>query len=124
MINDKKTAWGCVCCNRTTGTLHEIFHGTSNRKISVKYNLQVPLCPVCHTVAHCRELLNGYSPLLKFRHGDKSISKKKTQEYLCNKIGISRDRTSLAVNRMHDEDIEYLEKIAKQCANSIKNYEV
>ena len=124
MKNNKKTLWTCACgCNRATTTLHEIMHGWSARKISIKYNLQVPLHPTCHAVAHTRELLTGYTPLLKLR-SESGLDKKLIQSHLCDAIGIDRDRTSLAVNRMNDEDVEYLEKISKKCCIAIDNMRI
>ena len=123
MINDKKTTWHCAVCNRYTNVLHEAFFGSSLRKISIEYDLQVPLCPICHTVAHTRDLLHGCTPLAEMRNKN-GLDKKMIQSYLCDKLGIDRDRTSLAVNRMNDEDIEYLEKISKKCYTAIDNMRV
>ena len=120
MINKHKKMYSCPVCNRNTVTLHEIFYGTSNRKISIEYNLQVPLCPICHYVSHTRELLNGYSPLTEFRTIE-GLNKVMIQTELCRHLGIDRDKTSLAVNT---NDTEYLESISGECEKKIKSWEI
>jgi hypothetical protein len=110
-----KEVYKCPECQRLTSTKHEIFFGTSARKISIKYSLQVPLCLVCHTVAHTRELLNGYSPLLECRTKD-GLNKVMIQKRLCGHLGIDRDKVSLAVNT---NDYDYLEKIKPVCEGAI-----
>ena len=52
MKNTKHIIFRCVECKKQTQTLHEIFFGHGCRKISVEYNLQVPLCEDCHRKPH------------------------------------------------------------------------
>ena len=119
MINKHNIMWRCPC-GRNTNILHEIFYGTSARKISIEYNIQIPLCPVCHTVAHTRELLNGFSPLLACRTKD-GLNKVMIQTKLCDKLGINRNKTSLAVNTY---DLYYLNNIKNKCLGMIKTFEI
>ena len=56
MIN-KNTIFRCILCTHHTTILHEVFPGRGNRKPCIEYNVQVPLCPECHTKAHAT-----YSP--------------------------------------------------------------
>lgn len=38
----------CVECGKKGINKHEIFYGTSNRKLSIKYGLVIPLCQAYH----------------------------------------------------------------------------
>lgn len=50
----------CYICGRPRQSIHHVFFGTANRKISDKNGFIVPLCNDCHTgpygVHHNREL--------------------------------------------------------------------
>ena len=116
MINKHKTLYSCVACGRNTVTYHEPFPGSSRKKTCEKYNIQTPLCYTCHLSAHSRTLLQGHSPLEQFKEKKYDI-----QVYLCDKLGIDRDKTSLAINNL---DTEYLESINGVCEQAINGYEV
>lgn len=50
----------CYICGRSDIHIHEMVHGTANRKLSIKYGLVIPLC-----VAHHYEVHNSNSELDK-----------------------------------------------------------
>lgn len=41
----------CILCGRDKDHLHEVFFG-SNRLISIKYGLVIPVCHKCHSMIH------------------------------------------------------------------------
>ena len=42
----------CMLCEKNAVNKHEIFFGTGQRKISMKYGLVIPLCYQCHLRMH------------------------------------------------------------------------
>jgi hypothetical protein len=38
----------CAICGRPFAELHEVFHGTADRRLSQQYGMQVRLCPEHH----------------------------------------------------------------------------
>lgn len=49
---DKNTTYYCFGCGSFTSVLHEIIYGNLYRRLSIEYNIQLPLCTVCHHEAH------------------------------------------------------------------------
>ena len=41
----------CIVCGKPKGHLHEVFFG-SNRQISMRYGLVIPVCFKCHRIIH------------------------------------------------------------------------
>ena len=41
----------CIVCGKPKEHLHEVFFG-SNRQVSIKYGLVIPVCNVCHRMMH------------------------------------------------------------------------
>jgi hypothetical protein len=104
MINKpKKYKWKCAGkgCYAITTVLHEIFHGSANREISEDFNLQVPLCYVCHLEPHrsFRDTPKEHFELLKI--------------YYCEWLGIDYNKALLAVNDRFNRD--YLHQVKEQC---------
>ena len=101
MKQNKNTSYSCVMCGKPTTTLHEIFYGTADRKMSIKYNLQVPLCHICHGIAH--------------------TEKQKYQEIFCEKHGIKWDCTLWIVNKVLIWNLMVLSKL---CAKNLGSWKV
>ena len=38
----------CRYCGTPYASTHEVYEGTGRRQISIKYKMQVKLCPICH----------------------------------------------------------------------------
>lgn len=75
----KNKIYICQLCNKKyTSTLHEIWGGNLYRKLSIKYNFQVPLCVECHQKAH--------------------QEKEFYQVYFCSKLDINFQAARLAFN--------------------------
>lgn len=100
---NKNISYSCVLCGCTTNTLHEIFYNTANRKISIEYNLQTPLCNKCHIKVH--------------------MKKKMWQFGLCLKLEIDYNMTKRRINNFK-ENKEYFEGIKDKCLEKIKSWEV
>ena len=105
MKKNKNISYYCQgeCEETTTNTLHEVIYGSCNRKLCIKYNLQIPLCLKCHEKVH--------------REMPKIVSMK----LFCLKLGIDYDKTRLSVNKL---DYKYLEGIADQCKDKLKGWQV
>ena len=41
----------CIVCGKTKEHLHEVFFG-SNRQVSIRYGLVIPVCSKCHRIIH------------------------------------------------------------------------
>jgi hypothetical protein len=92
MKSSKKITYECAVCGGPTSILHELIYGNGNRKVSEEYNIQAPLCMVCHGAAHDKWTPHGHSPLYRFRMaGDqtkkivldvKAIARHLCEEYL------------------------------------------
>ena len=41
----------CYICGRNRECLHEVFYGTANRKLSIKYGMVIPLCNFHHNMS-------------------------------------------------------------------------
>jgi hypothetical protein len=72
MKKDVNKHYYCAGCKGVTNVLHEIFPGDGRRRICIDYNIQVPLCQVCHAAAGGVYTPHGFSPLHRFRKTDKS----------------------------------------------------
>lgn len=103
MKYNKKKSYSCVLCGKITKTLHECFYGSANRKISIKYNMQVPLCNDCHIEAH----------------KDKEL----WQMYLCQKLRINYSITKRMINNFTDNKA-YFEGIKDKCLEKLKSWEI
>lgn len=53
----------CFYTGKTSAERHEVFGGTANRKISVKYGFQIDLCPEKH-----KELQDNITPWAKIEN--------------------------------------------------------
>ena len=124
MKNKKKIIFNCACgCGRQTATLHEIIPGSGNRDICIEYNIQLPLCSLCHTVAHLRFLLNEYSPLLKFTkkiNNDIKLDNTLIQEYLFSILDVDMYAVLRALSPSNTK--EYLVKIKDDCHKVIMSF--
>ena len=49
----------CVICGKFAVNKHEIFFGTGQRQISMKYGLVIPLCYQCHLVMHRNSVMQA-----------------------------------------------------------------
>lgn len=48
-----KDLWHCTVCGTTFNIhKHEVFYGTANRKLSIKYGLVIPLCAKHHNMSN------------------------------------------------------------------------
>ena len=56
MLPSKDRTYYCQQCNSYSGTLHEVVFGSANKQISIRKNVQVPLCQPCHMKAHANKL--------------------------------------------------------------------
>ena len=66
----------CIVCGTTFNIhKHEIFHGTANRKLSIKYGLVIPLCGKHHNLSN-EGIHYNHDLELKF----KKIAQKRFQE--------------------------------------------
>ena len=126
MINKKKTIFNCCVCQSQTTTLHEVIFGHGKRDISVKYNIQVPLCPVCHAVAHGRFLLNGHTVLLSFTKKGSGreliIDQRAIQDFFLEILDLDRHSVIMAVNDKSRRN--YLQTVADSCLQIIMSYAV
>ena len=90
MKRDHNHHYYCSGCKAVTATLHEIFPGNGRRGICIQYNIQVPLCQVCHDAAHGKYTPHGFSPLHRYRKTHKSrllvLDQDAIQEHFCNDI--------------------------------------
>jgi hypothetical protein len=75
MKNTKKLVYECAECRGAARVLHEIIFGNGNRQICIEYNIQAPLCPLCHGAAHDKWTPHGNSPLYRFRKADMKTRK-------------------------------------------------
>ena len=79
----------CRCPSKSEKvTIHEFFFGTANRKLSVKYKLQVPVCPACHNWAHNRNPTGGAVPE---RNEEQAT-------YFCELLGLRYELLNIWVN--------------------------
>lgn len=67
----------CVECGRNNIELHEVFFGTSNRKISIEDGLVIPLCKEFHHAGNLKGIHKNIDLNLKW----KKIAQEKWQEY-------------------------------------------
>jgi len=96
-----KTLYNCAICSTHTTVLHEVVFGTLYRETCIKGKLQMPLCQVCHDIAHGR------------KHGNKLIDypnihsynfRKKTQhsarQHFCKILHTDHDKLIQAFKLM------------------------
>ena len=117
MINKHDVIYKCCMTGQQTTTLHEIFFGIANRKTSIMYNLQVPLCDDAHKIAHGLNVVTGNEDLIYL----KQFTQRQIKNIFCNKIGIDFNAANLAMN-LYDKIT--LDKLSTIAIENIKNYEV
>jgi hypothetical protein len=100
-LRDKNLTYQCAMCSAPTDTLHEIFYGTCNRRISIDFALQVPLCTYHHNIAH-------------------NLGPKGAQKY-CQWLGLDYDAVKLAINKL---EFDYLDMIKDQNIKRIIENEI
>jgi hypothetical protein len=107
MENNHKTTWLCAVCGTPTQTLHECFFGRGNRNICIDYNLQVPLCPEHHDMAH------GKRVSVK--------SQDQWKRYFCELLDIMFIKAQFGVMSRHERG--YLEEVKDKCLEYLKGRE-
>lgn len=127
MKNKKRLVFNCACgCGRQTATLHEIVPGSGNRDICIDYNIQLPLCMDCHTVAHLRSLLAGNSPLEEFTKKQNGtvagLDNELIQGYLFGILGVDMYAVLRALSPSNSK--EYLEEIKDSCKIIIMSFAI
>ena len=124
MKNKPKKIYNCGCgCDRQTVTFHELIPGSANRTICEDHNIQLPLCVDCHTVAHLRPLLSGYSPLQEFvKEGSDALNNIAIQEHLFSILGVDMYEAWRAFSPSRSK--KYLVEMKDICAESIKRFEI
>ena len=126
MKNKKKIIFNCACgCGRQTITLHELIPGNGNRKICEDYNIQLPLCIYCHTVAHLRFLRNDFSPLLKFTKKQNGTELKLDNELIKKNLFeiLNVDMYSTLKAMSPGNSREYLDQIKYICLQGIMSFQ-
>lgn len=115
MKNDGNTMYQCCICGNHTTQLHEIVFGTLYRKISIQYNLQVPLCARHHDTAHGKKHIPAISQY-------DCMSQSDCFDHFCSILGIDTEKTWFAVKNKSKR--AYLDTIKDTCINKIREYEV
>ena len=114
MKNNHKTFWRCVECGKPTNVLHEVLFGWNFRQLSIKYNVQVPICPgdsECHRGPHGRN-----NSLLKGQDYYK-------MKYL-DLLGLDHYQTMINFNCQLDRNRKYLQENKQKGLDYLKSMEI
>jgi len=108
-----KIIWRCAVCGTPVNNLHEIFFGSSFRKVSVEFNIQAPLDPRCHNTAHGKKDGKNLNPI-------DNMSQEEIKMYLCSKAEVNYGELLLALN---NNDRVYLEGVSVKFKKFLKSLE-
>jgi len=125
MKNNNKTVYECAECRGGARKLHEIIYGHGNRKICEEYNIQVPLCEICHGAAHDKWTPHGNSPLYRFRKADINSKKitldvKRIARHLCESY-LKLNYWDILIGVKQREYRHSLELVKDQCKKIIES---
>jgi len=125
MKNTKKLVYECAACRRGSRELHELIYGHGNRQVCIDYNIQAPLCPICHGAAHDKWTPHGNSPLYRFRKADMKCRKivmdtHAIARYLCEEY-LKQDYWQILAAVKSKMNRHHLIMIREECEKIIKN---
>ena len=112
-MKNKRHIFKCLGCEDPTTTLHEIFFGTHGKQICIEYNLQVPLCPLCHLVPHGKYTIDAHSKKPKFFHYNQSDA----LYYFCSFLQINYYSAKQAVDSKRNRG--YIIEMKDHCLQRI-----
>ena len=114
MVNNHAVLWSCFGCGISTNVLHEVFFGTSKRIKSIRYDIQIPLCPKCHNAAHGRKTKSDAN---RFRRKSQDDIK----HAICDFLGLDYYKACYEINQGKSY---YLLDNSEQCLSRIATLEV
>ncbi len=127
MKPSKQIIYRCAGCGSACNTLHEIIFGNGNRPVCVEYNIQVPLCYVCHMAAHGQSTKHASTPLYRFKKrgqaGSMVLDQSAIARFFCDKI-LKVDYWD-ALRGVKDKSSRHLlEPMREKCENKIKGRQI